>query len=113
MKIGPKFVELTADVLRIISQNMVEAVMGAEHDVTDTTRYTYRFAYAYMYVNTTHSSSDCVRHCETAIGSPSPRLSQYGKRFIDSLDKRMRFLPQPSDFVPLRNGFNSFRAQTD
>ena len=25
----------------------------------------------------------------------------------------MHFLPQLSDFVPLRNGFNSFRAQTD
>ena len=25
----------------------------------------------------------------------------------------MHFLPQLSDFVPLRNGFFSFRAQTD
>ena len=31
----------------------------------------------------------------------------------DSLDKRMHFLLQLSDFVPLRNGFYSFRAQTD
>ena len=31
----------------------------------------------------------------------------------DSLDKLMHFLPQLSDFVPLRNGFYSFRAQTD
>ena len=30
----------------------------------------------------------------------------------DSLDKLMHFLPQPSDFVPLRNGFHSFHAQT-
>ena len=29
-----------------------------------------------------------------------------------SLDKLMHFLPQLSDFVPLRNGFYSFRAQT-
>ena len=27
-------------------------------------------------------------------------------------DKRIHFLPQLSDFVPLRNGFYSFRAQT-
>ena len=31
----------------------------------------------------------------------------------DSLDKLMHFLPQLSDFVPLRNGFYSFRAQAD
>ena len=31
----------------------------------------------------------------------------------DSLDKRIHFLPQLSDFVALRNGFSSFRAQTD
>ena len=31
----------------------------------------------------------------------------------DTLDKLMHFLPQLSDFVPLRNGFYSFRAQTD
>ena len=31
----------------------------------------------------------------------------------DSLDKLMHFLPQLSDFVPLRNGFYSFREQTD
>ena len=31
----------------------------------------------------------------------------------DSLDERMHFLPQLSDFVPLRNVFYSFRAQTD
>ena len=30
----------------------------------------------------------------------------------DSLDKLMLFLPQLSDFVPIRNGFYSFRAQT-
>ena len=30
----------------------------------------------------------------------------------DSLDKRMHFLPQLSDFVPLRNEFYIFRAQT-
>ena len=30
----------------------------------------------------------------------------------DSLDDLMHFLPQLSDFVPLRNGFYSFRAQT-
>ena len=30
----------------------------------------------------------------------------------DSLDKLMHFLPQLSDFVPLRNGYYSFRAQT-
>ena len=29
------------------------------------------------------------------------------------IDKRMHFLPQLSDSVPLRNGFYSFRAQTD
>ena len=29
-----------------------------------------------------------------------------------SLDKLMHFLPQQSDFVPLRNRFYSFRAQT-
>ena len=28
------------------------------------------------------------------------------------IDKLMHFLPQLSDFVPLRNGFYSFRAQT-
>ena len=31
----------------------------------------------------------------------------------DTLDKRIHFLPQLSDFVPLTNGFYSFRAQTD
>ena len=31
----------------------------------------------------------------------------------DSLDKRMHFLPQLSDFVSLKNGFYSFCAQTD
>ena len=31
----------------------------------------------------------------------------------DSLDKRIHFPPQLPDFVPLRNGFYSFRAQTD
>ena len=31
----------------------------------------------------------------------------------DSLDKLMHFLPQLSDFVTLKNGFFSFRAQTD
>ena len=31
----------------------------------------------------------------------------------DLLDKRMHFLPQLSDFVPLRNEFHSFRAQAD
>ena len=30
----------------------------------------------------------------------------------DSLDQLIHFLPQLSDFVPLRNGFYSFRAQT-
>ena len=33
--------------------------------------------------------------------------------FQGSLDKRMHFLLQLSDLVPLRNGFYSFRAQTD
>ena len=28
----------------------------------------------------------------------------------DSLDKLMHFLPQLSDFVPLKNGFYSYRA---
>ena len=41
---------------------------------------------------------------------PSPhRLSD----LQDKLDKRMHFLPQLSDFVPLKNGFYSFRAQAD
>ena len=31
----------------------------------------------------------------------------------DSLDKRIHFPSQLSDFAPLRNGFYSFRAQTD
>ena len=31
----------------------------------------------------------------------------------DTLDKLMPFLPQLSDFIPLKNGFYSFRAQTD
>ena len=31
----------------------------------------------------------------------------------DTLDKLMHFLSQLSDFVPLKNGFYSFRAQTD
>ena len=31
----------------------------------------------------------------------------------ESLDKLMHFLPQRSDFVPIKNGFYSFRAQTD
>ena len=31
----------------------------------------------------------------------------------DTLDKLMHFLPQLSDFVPLKNGLYSFRAQTD
>ena len=31
----------------------------------------------------------------------------------DSLDKLKHFLPQLSDFVPLKNGFYGFRAQTD
>ena len=31
----------------------------------------------------------------------------------DSLNKLMHFLLQLSDFVPLKNGFYSFRAQTD
>ena len=30
----------------------------------------------------------------------------------DSLGKLMHFLPQLSDFVPLKNGFYSFHAQT-
>ena len=30
----------------------------------------------------------------------------------DSLDKRIHFPPQLSEFVPLRNGFYSFSAQT-
>ena len=31
----------------------------------------------------------------------------------DTLDKLMHFLPQLSDFVPVKNGFYSSRAQTD
>ena len=31
----------------------------------------------------------------------------------DALDKLMHFLPQLSEFVPLKNGFYSFPAQTD
>ena len=31
----------------------------------------------------------------------------------DSLDERIHLPPQLSDFVPLRNWFYSFRAQTD
>ena len=31
----------------------------------------------------------------------------------DTLDKLMHFLPQLSDFVSLKNGFYSFRVQTD
>ena len=31
----------------------------------------------------------------------------------NSLDKLTHFLPQLSDFVPLKNGFYSFRALTD
>ena len=31
----------------------------------------------------------------------------------DTLDNLMHFLPQLSDFVPIKNGFYSFRAQTD
>ena len=30
-----------------------------------------------------------------------------------ALDKRMHFLQQLSEFVPIRDGFYSFRAQTD
>ena len=42
--------------------------------------------------------------------SPSPhRLHD----LQDTLDKLMRFLPQLSDFVPLKSGFYIFRAQTD
>ena len=31
----------------------------------------------------------------------------------DTLDELMHFFPQLSDFVPLKNAFYSFRAQTD
>ena len=38
----------------------------------------------------------------SALPSTVIRLTQ------DVLDKLMRFLPQPSDFVPLNNGFHVF-----
>ena len=38
---------------------------------------------------------------------------QYTYDLQDTLDKLMHFLPQLSGFVPLNNGFYSFRAQTD
>ena len=42
---------------------------------------------------------------------PSPSRLLYDLR--DILDEQMHFLPQLSDFVPLKDGFYSFRAQTD
>ena len=41
---------------------------------------------------------------------PSPHRSY---DLQDILDKLMHFLPQLSNFVPLKNGFYSFRAQID
>ena len=46
---------------------------------------------------------------------PSFKIPPSPYRLFDlqaSLDKRMHFLPQLSHFVPLRNGFYIFRAQT-
>ena len=47
----------------------------------------------------------------TSLKTPPSRHRLFDLQ--DSLDKRMHFLPQLSDFAPLRNGFYSFRAQTD
>ena len=41
-------------------------------------------------------------------GAPSLKYT-----YAYSLDKLMHFLPQRSDFVPLKNGFYGFRAQAD
>ena len=43
--------------------------------------------------------------------SPPPSHRPY--ELQDILDKLMHFLPQLLNFVPLKNGFYSFRAQTD
>ena len=52
------------------------------------------------------------RHiCPSKLRAPLTGYSTYLVQ--DSLDKLMHFLPQLSDFVPLRTGFYSFRAQTD
>ena len=48
--------------------------------------------------------------------SSSLKTPPYPRRLYDSqdsLDKLMHFLPQLSDFVPLKSEFYSFRVQTD
>ena len=42
-----------------------------------------------------------------------PKMIYYIFDLPYSVDKLMHFLPQLSDFVPLRNGFYSFRAHVD
>ena len=47
----------------------------------------------------------------TSFKTPPPPYRLFDLQ--DSPDKRIHFPPQLSDFVPLRNGFYSVRAQTD
>ena len=45
--------------------------------------------------------------------SNTPPSPQWLYDLQHTLDNMMHFLPQLPDFVPLKNGFYSFRAQTD
>ena len=47
----------------------------------------------------------CVHHTAACFGANT--------RTIYTSDKLMHFLPQLLDFVALKNGFDSFRAQID
>ena len=49
-------------------------------------------------------------HAPTSLKTPPSPHRLYDLQ--DTLDKLMLFLPQLSEFVPLKNGFYSFRAQT-
>ena len=43
----------------------------------------------------------------------APKIYTWYVDLKDTLDKLMHFLPQPSDFVPLKNAFYSFRSPID
>ena len=65
----------------------------------------------HYYIHKTPSRPPFDRNqAPTSLKTPSSPHRIYD--FQDSLDKLMHFLPQLSDFVPLRNRFYSFRAQT-
>ena len=50
---------------------------------------------------------------DTPRGAYTPPSPHWLYDLQDTLDKLMHFLPQLSDFVPPKNKFYSFRAQTD